>query len=292
MPQAEQLPTWFGNSIARHYSRQVIIKDVTKLSDAEYRSIPAVSASDMRQLSLNPREWAMRKMMHLDGSLPPWLEDNESDAMRFGTAVHMAALEPERYNTTAEVLPYFASMATKEAKEAKREAELRVGPDGLVLKAQEGWGIKHILKALHTFGILEKLRCGKVEYPVVGTHKTVPIKGKIDAWHRDNDSLVIYDIKTTSNFDDFVYSMRRYNYGVQAVHYAELLNAKLLNTDEVKFYFVVVESSLPFRVQIIEQESKLISITHWIQAFEQLQKILAIKTEQEFNEFCWGAVNA
>lgn len=58
------------------------------------------------------------------------------------------------------------------------------------------------------------------------------------------DRKIIADIKTTAQFDDFRYKVRRLDYDLQSSIY------KLFGEKDVKYYFIVAESVAPYRVQV------------------------------------------
>lgn len=78
----------------------------------------------------------------------------------------------------------------------------------------------------------------------------VDLRGKADAILQTENGLIITDIKTTAQFDEWKYKARRRHYDLQASVYSIIAGESLkVNRNQVQFYFCVVETIFPYRVQ-------------------------------------------
>lgn len=88
------------------------------------------------------------------------------------------------------------------------------------------------------------------------TAEGVALRGKADAivFHEDGKTpKVIVDIKTTGSFDKFIHSAQYKHYDLQAATYC-----LLSKTDFVNYYFCVVETIEPYRVQFMHASLEFI----------------------------------
>lgn len=88
------------------------------------------------------------------------------------------------------------------------------------------------------------------------TAEGVALRGKADAivFHKDGKTpKMIIDIKTTGQFDKFIYAARYRHYDLQAATYC-----LLAQTDFVNYYFCVVETVEPYRVQFMHASLEFI----------------------------------
>lgn len=78
----------------------------------------------------------------------------------------------------------------------------------------------------------------------------IDLRGKADAILQDGDNLIITDIKTTAQFDEWKYKAMRRHYDLQAAVYSMIAGESLkVDRNKVQFYFCVVETVFPYRVQ-------------------------------------------
>lgn len=84
----------------------------------------------------------------------------------------------------------------------------------------------------------------------------VALRGKADAivFHKDGKTpKILVDIKTTAQFDKFLNSARYKHYDLQAATYT-----LLSQTNYANYYFCVVETVLPYRVQFMHASLEFI----------------------------------
>lgn len=125
----------------------------------------------------------------------------------------------------------------------------------------------------------------------------VDLRGKADAILKTGDSLVITDVKTTAKFDQWhnnkYYAMNQH-YDLQAANYSAIAaSAYKISPSFVNFYFCVVETVYPFRVQyhhaspefIEHGEAKLAKCLEQIKNFGDREPNFLIEEVNELGDF-------
>lgn len=203
--------------------------------DAEtYFGIPALSASAIKLADKSPSKFIRSMMGGYDSP--------QSEAMRRGTLVHMATLEPNRYAAEVKV---WSETKTKGARFQKwadqvdgtpvteAEDELYLAISGAV------WSDKIASEYLKEDGPVEatcipsplQMRSG-------GRTLTVPRKCRADKITAD----CVVDLKTTSrDLSEFHRDVEAYDYDIQAYWYMEC-------TGRDKFVFIAVNPAPPHDV--------------------------------------------
>ena len=112
-----------------------------------YRDSLALGGTDIRNMVTDFDAWLFDRKLRLDGTVLPWLQKEPSPAAQFGTAVHMAVLEPERYDTLAVVMPYCENFALKEGRAYKADAQDKcTTPDHFIMRHEHHWAIQQTTK--------------------------------------------------------------------------------------------------------------------------------------------------
>lgn len=147
------------------------------------------------------------------------------------------------------VRPY-GSYRTKAAKEWRDEQE-QLGK--YIVTQNEYDSMAGIVDNLEAHPLSKKLLKGenvKHEVEMYAKVNSVGLRGKADAILQNGDSLIITDIKTTAQFDDWKYKSMRRHYDMQAAVYSIIAGESLkVNRNRTQFYFCVVETVFPYRVQ-------------------------------------------
>lgn len=214
-----------------------------------------------------------------------------SDAMRFGTLVHMAVLEPERFEKGVDVsTPGQCSATTKHGDQCSRmavqgdtlcrqhggvsdDAEQRIPSDlyDRVCRCSD-----RVLEALHQCGLTDFPDGAQTEVPLYGSMTVengdlslhpatrtdappmVGVKGLIDAVLPERGLLL--DLKTSSqgvSERQFRNQIRRYALHVQAALYLRLAAAE--DPDRAwAWAWVAVESEEPHGVRIYEPTEEMV----------------------------------
>lgn len=168
----------------------------------------------------------------------------ESTAMRFGTAVHMAVLEPEKFAGV-----YDVTDLRKNTKAYKLMIE--ENPDQTFMNNSDWRGINNIKDEVRKHNLANELIYGadRYEEEIKGDIKGVPFRGFIDAIGTN----YLVDLKTTQNSSpkEFQRSAYNFQYYLQAAIYCEI-------TGLSDFWIVAAESSAPHNVVPYLLDSKYI----------------------------------
>lgn len=168
-----------------------------------------------------------------------------TQAMQFGTRLHMAILEPERFAN--EVVVY-------DGRRDKRTAEYRefleAHPNADVVTPSEMERIESARGRLqyHKSAVALLDRCTEFERKIEFSRRGIPHRGIVDA-HGGNFAL---DIKTAMNWDADGFERTAYtaSYFVQAAMYVHGLKQNNVVVDE--FYFLVIQSGEPFNIALFQ----------------------------------------
>lgn len=175
------------------------------------------------------------------------LSQPSSKAIDLGELAHMFMLGG---NPKAFVVSPYVNFLTKEAK-AWKALQLANGKHIIDWKQEDDFA--KIVDNIAAHPMSKNLLKGKdtqYEIEMYATVNSVELRGKADALLRTEKGLIITDIKTTAQFDEWKYKARRRHYDLQAVIYS-LIGSKSTGASPAltNFYFCVVETVAPFRVQ-------------------------------------------
>lgn len=212
----------------------------------DYHNWFACSSSIMREL--------MRSPAHAWYTLDN--ERKETDAMRLGTATHLAILEPELFAKTFGCLPEGLDKRTKEGKAAFADLLEQYGP--FVLKydqyQQVGAMAESVLKKKKASILLDKL--SDVELSGAWTDKVsgALCKMRLDGLIRDLG--IVVDIKTTTDAseDEFLKTLFNYGYDRQSAFY--MRGCRELGIEVEKFVYIVIEKDPPYESCVYELGSQ------------------------------------
>ena len=174
-------------------------------------------------------------------------------AMQFGTMVHRAILEPEKYSRTVAVYEgrragnawkdFQEQNADKDIVTAKEAMDIRL----LAHRVQEHPYANEMVKQCQKFEVFFEIQqCG------------LPHTGYIDGV----GSWFILDLKTTqsvghTNLQRTIYD---YKYYMQAAIYQRA--AALMGYDHESYFIIAVESTAPHHIQVVELEPQYIARGH------------------------------
>lgn len=210
------------------------------MCNRDYYDRPEWSQSDMKGIIDHGIDWAVANKR---GILPK----PQSKAIDLGQLAHMFVLggDPDIF-----ALSPYNDFRTKEAKNWKAE-QLDAGK--YIVDQNQYDSIWKIIDNIEAHPLSKKLLKGqnvKHEQEMFGQIGGVEVRGKADAVLKEDNSLIITDIKTTGKFDDFKCSSMYNHYDLQSALYC-MLGAKAFQVNQayVNFYFCVAETIAPFRVQ-------------------------------------------
>lgn len=215
------------------------------VSREDYHANRALGSTDVKTLLESPALYA---------NPAPRLE---TDAMRFGTAVHAMILEPERLHELV------VTEAIDGRTKAGKEAIARATASGAVRLNNKQIEIFNALTEAwnrYTGTAKELLANAQTEVPMLaetlmpdGTPYVgarIQIKALLDAW--SPESHQVYDIKTMTDLPTeqaMEYACRKYKWYVQAGHYSYVYEAVTGHRLD-RFAFIGVQSCEPFGVSV------------------------------------------
>ena len=212
---------------------------ICNMPAAVYHGTKALSKSGLDQFRKSPahfRAWQ-------DG-----ITKNESSpALEFGTAVHMAILEPELF---AAIYTVFAGDRRNKDGKAAYEAVIASGKTPL---NQEQWdNITGAAAAVHAHPAAAPLLNGiQTEVSCFDNWMGVKVKARIDGLGKD----YIIDVKTTQDASPVAFgkSCAQFRYHVQAAWYRQI-------TGIHRFVFIAVEKEAPYGVACYELDEQAINL--------------------------------
>jgi hypothetical protein len=210
---------------------------------SDYRQSLALGGTDIRGMVTDYEAWLFERKLKEAGGLPPWLQKDPSPAAAFGTAVHLALLEPDRYDTLAVVMPYCSNFTLKAGRDIKAEAEAQLAtPDHFIMRHEHHWAISQIRKNFF-FALVEAQlpmpMPSDVELERWAVRGGIECKGKLDWLTRGT----VIDLKTVSDIHR-IQSIKYENaYHAQLAHYAAF-------EDHDKTAIIWIESAAPYRVVV------------------------------------------
>lgn len=210
----------------------------------EYRAFPALNQSAAKYLLTSPAHY----QAYIN------TPQEETKALRFGTFVHAAVLEPHTLNDLYATAPE-VDRRTKEGKETWA-AFATANAGKTILDAEES-AIGHLVaasarQALKRHGVVFDLT--EAMYHV--DYNGVPLKAAIDGVSGD----YLWDIKTTDDASPagMLKAIRNYRYNLQAYWY-RLVYELATGNRPIGFRFLFVEKEPPFATAICEVGPELMS---------------------------------
>lgn len=146
----------------------------------------------------------------------------ETDAMRFGTAAHLAILEPDQFKKRFVVVKDFGDMRSSINRAKKDEWKMGFAGDTVFMEQEDldrlNWMIESLLGCPTAVNMLKdgvREATGYARDPKTG----IGIRIKPDFLR--HDLSVMPDLKTCreSNYEGFLSAIKRHRYDMQLVHY-------------------------------------------------------------------------
>ncbi len=178
--------------------------------------------------------------------------EEPTDAMKFGSVLHAALLQPETLAAVA-VRPEGLDLRTKAGKEW---AEAQDGKT--VVTADRMKSIQRMVDNVWKHPIAKRLLTGSdCERSIFAADGNGTLrKGRLDVLTKAGN--ILPDVKTCESAapDDFEKSVVNYRYHVQAAYYLDL--CELIGIKREKFCFICVEKSAPYCVAVHELDELVI----------------------------------
>lgn len=221
---------------------------ILSLPEAQYRAAEGISKSALDYIA-PPRTPAHYKA-YTDGLL----YTETTPAMRLGSMIHRAILEPDTVKGAWVVKPEGMTFTTKEGKEWRAAQTLPI------ITADEAATISGMRDSVHAHPAVKRVLANcKTECSLFANGADgVLRKARIDALPESGN--VIVDIKSCQSADPDLMSksVMAYRYHVQAAYYIDI--CRLLGIDKEQFLFVCVEKTPPYAVAVYALEQDAIDM--------------------------------
>ena len=212
---------------------------ICNMPAAIYHGTKALSKSGLDQFRKSPahfRAWQ-------DGTT----KNESSPALEFGTAVHMAILEPELF-----ALNYTLFTGDRRNKDGKMAYEAVIASGKIPLNQEQWDNITGAAAAVHAHPAAAPLLNGiQTEVSCFDNWMGVKVKARIDGLGKD----YIIDVKTTQDASPiaFAKSCAQFRYHVQAAWYRQITGIQ-------RFVFIAVEKEAPYGVACYELDEQAINL--------------------------------
>lgn len=218
------------------------------LSNKAYHALKAVSPSQIKVLGRSP-------LHYHDQFLAEDREKREpTDAMKLGTALHTAVLEPELWAATVAVPPHTFDRRTKAGRELAHVFEAE-SAGKVVISPEDADLVRRMADAVRQHpaaGFLLELP-GRREASYTWTDPGTGLACKCRPdWHSE-DGRIVVDVKTTRDASraEFAKSIANLDYHVQAAWNQDALGAE-------QFLTIAVENVRPFAVAVYPASGAMI----------------------------------
>lgn len=219
--------------------------------------------------------------------------ERSSSAMDLGTAVHAAVLEDRDLVATypADVLSKDGKASTAAAKEWRQEQE-SLGK--IVLNKADAEDCNAMIASVGKFiaGWTRKDDIRERSLRWTDSVTGLSLKCRPDWIAPRKDFVAVMDLKTTAELTQhsFTKSCRDYGYWLQASLYSDAV-VRYLNREDVRFWFVVVESSAPYVTAAFEFSAETLARSRNAQG-ELLDDIARRFSENDWSDPCQKQVTS
>ena len=217
------------------------------LDNEKYHAMPGLSKSGIDHLQRSPAHYQAWKQT----------PQVETLAMKLGSLIHCAVLEPECFHERY----YVGSNHDKRTTvgKANAAAEAKDAGERILISMDEDDMANNIMLAVVNHPIASQL--------LDGGHAEVSVFAELDGVEcrcRPDyliDSLII-DVKSTDDAGPgFINSVSKYNYHIQSSFYLDVCKAAGLDVDH--FLFLAVEKKAPWCVALYELDEDSIVLGRW-----------------------------
>jgi len=250
---------------------------VEGMSFEDYKKVPAINQSSLKELYFkSPRHYEASKNEE---------DEEESDALKIGRAVHAAILEPDSFREK-----YCISRpGLKLNRKADKDEYLGVianNPGKEIIRGELFEAIKLMSIALARKPIISQLlQNGIAEVSLfwIDSATTLPCKGRVD-YYLPQFSIMV-DLKTSisAGAEDFQNSLLRYRYYWQPFWYMSGFK-HIFNIEIESFVFLVIEKKIPFENSAFRIDFETIEMGKQ-ECGEAIKKYLDCKIKGEFSGY-------
>lgn len=213
--------------------------DLTLSNDAYHSDKTAISSTSLRRILRSPYSFLAGQAAAVQ----------ETNAMNFGSAVHMALLEPEIFYNKYVVMPPFEGIGS-----VKKRADWRLGleKDAIILKQEEYNDLQEMINSvLRHKDACNILKNGKAEMSGYYADPETGIKCRIRPDFFCEGHMALVDVKTTKSVEasEFSKAIWNYRYDFQCAMYCE--GIRLITGKKVEYpLFIVLEKQPPFECAV------------------------------------------
>lgn len=222
------------------------------LSFEKYLQIDAVNKSSLDDLARSPAHYFAR---HLSPNREP---KTETPAMKLGTAIHAAILEPKKFLESYAVLPEGLDRRTKEGKIAYAEIE---STGKILLNSVENETCIKIAERVNSsVSVKVVLEGGDAEQTIFWIDDQTGVKCKARADYISKDLTLVVDIKTAEDARIGAFSKACFDraYYRQAAWYLSGIQAATGTRPDL-FVFLVCEKIPPYAVALYYASAEMIA---------------------------------
>lgn len=220
------------------------------MTEKEYRSLPAISRSELWVLRDSPEKLKYMQEHH---------EESSSPALIFGAVFHKMVLEPDDFESEYAVAPD-VDRRTKAGKEAYAAFVESAEGKTVIDRAMYDKAVEMADK-IKSMSVCRKLLNGEHEVPFFWTDALTgePCKIRVDAISEYNGRNIIVDLKTTTDASTsgFMRHALNYGYDFQSAMYSE--GVKVNTGKKPMFVFIAVEKEPPYAVNVLNASEEFMS---------------------------------
>jgi len=223
----------------------------------DYFDRPEVSQSALKELKKSPRHCYVK---YIEKSV----QTEETDAMRFGTLVHMALFEPEKFINNCVVIPK-VDKRTKAGKELYAKT-VEENQGKTIVDIEDYAEAIAIRDAILTKNVSKIILAGGIpeyEFYWIDDETGLACKGKADYFFEPSDKFpngLIVDLKSCADVNKFDRSIIDYGYYIQQGWYCHGVK-KIYNTkDYPAFIFIAAEKSPPYEAAFYAGDELMLDI--------------------------------
>lgn len=209
------------------------------MPEGVYRAIPALGSSDVKAL--------LRSPAHYRAGLED--ESEATDAQALGTAVHLAVLEPERFEREVVTAPKFDRRTTAGKADA---AEFERANAGRLILPGDAYDtccrVRDAVRGHPAAGMLLADGASEVVLQWADEATGTPCKARLDRLLPDH---TVVDLKTARDASPagFARAIGQYRYAMQEAHYRAGARVAL-GVEPPLFAFIAAETAPPYAVGV------------------------------------------
>lgn len=230
---------------------------IIECTDKEHRALKYPSISE---LGLFRRAPILFKDKYIDGKLYEDAEP-ESASLKIGTALHLAVLEPKKFEQKVRSIPRGLKLNTKLGVDFKTKfIEPGEAEGEIYIKEEDMVHVLGAAKALYSEPQIASLLTRIVpETTFLFKPDSLTLcKARLDGFIDEADSEpTIIDLKSTRDVVRFEKSLTDYGYHRQAAFYMEAFRQVTGTTP--RFYWIAVEVSPPYLYRLMSPSSEMIA---------------------------------